>query len=693
MDTSIGPMDDARDWLRSRVERLVTWIDLADARLEHAAASSWREWVRLIGMSVGATAVVMALLQLLLNSLLSGGPGARWTGVVIAALMAMVLQVVVIRNVVISIAEPTRRRFLLVASLLSMAALLSSVAAFAAATAAVRSMPLWAAERTYLWQLADSIPLLAIPRRLNWTEAALTGGVGVRLTMLAFKLVVIAPLVRLVVALYELIEAQRSDPAALPRPEGTLLRRISRVRGLTPLAASAGFLVGGLGPGTELWRQLTSQPTTIEASILILLTFGIWAGATYWGAILGVLNGVTNLLLSPVMIALAAVVALTWFDTPVRRGILPFLSGGGMLAKLSLTVVLVPLVAFIIRKLWVFDGVTITAFLLLVGFVGADAPGRLWLLASVRWQPADFALGPALANAGVWYALAYLLTLLGAMPAAAARADLDFYPGLLAQRMREYLCATLQILAAAAAALVALSGPSALGVYASSTTPPRVDVLHCFVIAAWNVADAIPGPDIPAVLDWHLTSTVPGRPAGLIMLLTVLAVAMLVVFPIARSILGWARWKAAAEVEQPGLRQPEILAEHLRALQEFMEREPLIPDGKIPLAQSRRARDAASHMQLAERGFAEIQQMWGDQTPMHISAAAAMRLVRRAYATTMAGSRDIDELMAAQIFIDEFEFYVERWLDALRAGETDEPPLDPLDPAYAPEILTSRAQP
>lgn len=65
---------------------------------------------------------------------------------------------------------------------------------------------LWAGEHFYLWQLADSIPLLNIPSTLGWTNPlsmsdGVSGGV-----LLAFKIIVIAPLIRLAIGAYQFIE-------------------------------------------------------------------------------------------------------------------------------------------------------------------------------------------------------------------------------------------------------------------------------------------------------------------------------------------------------------------------------------------------------------------------------------------------------------------------------------------------------
>ncbi|WP_027345904.1 hypothetical protein [Hamadaea tsunoensis] len=695
-------MDELRIRLGSWLEGVATRLDRADALLERTAAGSWRQWLRLIAASLGASVVLVLLLHLVVAGLFAAGPGPRWTAVVLAAGVAAILQVIVVRNVVISIAEPGRRRFLLIASLVAVAALLTSVAAFATATAAVRSMPLWTAERMYLWQLADSVPLLAIPRRLQWTEAALTGGVGARLTLLAFKIVVIAPLVRLVVAFYEVVEAQRTDPAARPRPPGKLIFRVTRVRGLTPAVAAAGFLWGALGPGTKLGHQIGGLPASARVAAVALMVLAVVTAGPYWGVLLTLVEALIGLVVAPGVLAFAAVVGLVWFDTPVRRAALPFMSAGGLAAKLSMTVVLGTIAVIVVTRLWILDEPTSVAFFLLLGFVGTTAPGRVWLLTEVRAAPVGLALGRGLATSAVWFALAYLVVRLGQLPASAARAggiDTRYHPGWLRHRLQRYLNSALQILCAAAAALVALHGTATLGLLPQTPArpctggfvlgcAPGVEAWPAFVDAAWNVADAIPGPDIPAVLDWRLATTVPSRAAGLVLLLTILAVALLAAFPAVRSILGWARWRAGAAADPIGLRAPEQLVRHLWGVVDFVVSEPADADDRSPLAGSRRARIAEAELALAERAYTALRERWNEGTPMHTSATEAIQLVRSAYAATLAGTRDGYEQLAAQIFVEDLETYVARWSDAfaLAGGETrPDPPLDPFDLAGATE--------
>ncbi len=64
---------------------------------------------------------------------------------------------------------------------------------------------LWAAEKYYLWHLADSVPLLKIPEGVQWREPALFPGLPGSGLLLAYKVLLIAPLLRVGIAAYTLI--------------------------------------------------------------------------------------------------------------------------------------------------------------------------------------------------------------------------------------------------------------------------------------------------------------------------------------------------------------------------------------------------------------------------------------------------------------------------------------------------------
>jgi hypothetical protein len=77
---------------------------------------------------------------------------------------------------------------------------------------------LWRTEGYYVWHLLDSIPVLTIPETLGWREPATFVDHASGALLLAFKLVVIAPLVRLALSGYRRIENARRQ--AQREPEG-----------------------------------------------------------------------------------------------------------------------------------------------------------------------------------------------------------------------------------------------------------------------------------------------------------------------------------------------------------------------------------------------------------------------------------------------------------------------------------------
>ena len=63
---------------------------------------------------------------------------------------------------------------------------------------------LWAVERYYIWHLADAMPLIELPQTLRWEEPLVLEGPWAVATLLAFKVVVIIPLLRVAVSSYGL---------------------------------------------------------------------------------------------------------------------------------------------------------------------------------------------------------------------------------------------------------------------------------------------------------------------------------------------------------------------------------------------------------------------------------------------------------------------------------------------------------
>ncbi len=94
---------------------------------------------------------------------------------------------------------------------------------------------LWRAESFYLWHLARSIPLLDIPGSLGWPTPAYGADHTPPGVVLAFKFVVIAPLLWAALGLYRLIVERSTDRASSKR-----LDEFGNVRG--PLVAAAALI-------------------------------------------------------------------------------------------------------------------------------------------------------------------------------------------------------------------------------------------------------------------------------------------------------------------------------------------------------------------------------------------------------------------------------------------------------------------
>jgi hypothetical protein len=220
----------------SSVQKLLDSVDAAltrvDARLDRAAGEVLTRWTRYVLASVVGALVVGALLHSLL-AITGPGGGFGWVGVAIAVAVAAGLLMLMVRNYLVSKAEPQDRRPFLVAMLVSTGALAAWVEAFAGvATLASRygmlypeALPLWRGEQLILWQLVNAVPLLAIPRRLGWDPPLELAGLAGGILVLAFKAVVIATLLRMAVAIYQRTEQHWRTEQDLAMRVQTSLRR------------------------------------------------------------------------------------------------------------------------------------------------------------------------------------------------------------------------------------------------------------------------------------------------------------------------------------------------------------------------------------------------------------------------------------------------------------------------------------
>lgn len=220
----------------SRVEKLLDAVDAAlsrvDERLDRAAGDVVARWHRYVLASVVGALVVGALMHGLLGL---AGPAGVVGGLVVIAIVAAAsgLLVLMARNYLVSKAEPQDRRPFMVAMLVSAGALAAWVEASAGLASLgsrygfvyAETLPLWRSEQLILWQLVESVPLLAIPDRLGWDEPLQLTGVAGGILVLAFKVVVIATLLRMAVAIYQLTEQHRRAERNLAMHVQSRLRR------------------------------------------------------------------------------------------------------------------------------------------------------------------------------------------------------------------------------------------------------------------------------------------------------------------------------------------------------------------------------------------------------------------------------------------------------------------------------------
>lgn len=81
-------------------------------------------------------------------------------------------------------------------------------------SATLATPSLWRAEGHYLWHLVDSVPLLSVPRTLGWRDPKPFTDYTSGALLLAFKVAIIAPLIRLGLSGYQFFEARRVQVAA-----------------------------------------------------------------------------------------------------------------------------------------------------------------------------------------------------------------------------------------------------------------------------------------------------------------------------------------------------------------------------------------------------------------------------------------------------------------------------------------------
>jgi len=561
----LEPLFDRYDVLRDR----------AQERLDRTADGPLRTWLLPALFALAASVGLVALLRLFLVVTIGAGPAWRWVGATVAGVLALVLLVIVIRNVAISLVEPSQRRLLLLALLTSVAAVLVGVEAFAAMTVALADhVPtLWTVERFYLWQLMKSVPLLEIPGRLGWTEPPVLPGLAGRLLVLGFTLTVIPPLVRVGLALYGFVEGQ----AQQRRYTRALTGRLRGRTGFTAVPVNRPVLVLGASAGAT-WSAV-SLYLHGDIRLWSLTTAAFLATVAAVAAVSAIVSAGYEQLTEQVgVITLVASIGLVWFDTAVRQALLPAAAGLGGWGRIWVTLVVwLVLHLIVITFFWAVPEFAdaVLALALTLGFIGADAPAAAWLHVHLTWQPWDFPLSRAVVTACGWFTVAFLLRMLwwaARRPPVLGHSELDTTSGL-RQDLRGYALVAGQVVIAAGGALALLRTIAAVDV-AASAGDRWTSATQSLTAAAWQVVGSLPGPDIPEILDWRLGTDVTGTWAGLVIVLAVAAVVVFAALPILRTVVLWARLSAGRPRAGQALTAvPASAVANLRAVVEFLEAE------------------------------------------------------------------------------------------------------------------------
>ena len=641
----------ATHWTRSSMQWLDRWRDHADARLDAVAGVSLRRWLASIAIATVAACAAAVAVHLLLLGALRSGPGLGWFAVAMVAAIAVVLLVTVVRDTILSYVTPQRRRAHLVALLLSAAALLASVQACAAArvASAGRTVSLWQAEQLYAWHLLDSVPLLAIPDRLEWTRPVVAAGAADRAVLLAFLVALVVPLIRIVLAMYHLTGGrgvQRSSgPVRAQRGRRSLTLPLVHVRlprpGVAvPLIAAGGFVWGGLGitqPGGRI--AATSGLAFAVAALGVIVV-----AALLWIA-MSVLKALWEPLSDGPWMQLALAAGLVWIDNPVRQALLSGVNGFGVAGKIVVTLGLWAVLTVLLLPVWVDPELpeSLLALGLLLGFVSVDAPGGERLMTAIGWAPGGFALGRAFATAAACLTATFLVYLLSRAPARAANASRVHLAGSadLRRDLGGYAYVGLQVVIAAAGALMLLYSLGAVGT--TSASPP-VDAPRSLLSVVWHVVDSIPGPDIPAIAGWHLAADFTGPWAGTVAILTVVALIVVVAFPITRATLRWAKLKAEPSApDQPLAEVPDALLVDLEFVRVFLADAGRIedraaastPGGAVPPGEREellaRAHEAEERLAIAELNRGKLRGLLGDESPVYWAADHAVSQTADAY--------------------------------------------------------------
>ncbi|MBV1855987.1 hypothetical protein [Catellatospora tritici] len=109
LDRVLTPMFDGYDRRRDKAQ---DWID-------DTAGRPLRAWIAPILVAFTLTAAFVGLLRLLLAAADGFGPVGRWVVAAFIGTVALIMLAVVTRNVIVSLADPSQRRLLLIALITS----------------------------------------------------------------------------------------------------------------------------------------------------------------------------------------------------------------------------------------------------------------------------------------------------------------------------------------------------------------------------------------------------------------------------------------------------------------------------------------------------------------------------------------------------------------------------------------------
>jgi hypothetical protein len=684
-------------------DRYDRWRDKAQGWIDDTAGKPIRAWIAPILMAFTVSAAFVGLLRLLLAAADGFGPFGRWAVAAVIGTVALIMLAVVTRNVIVSLADPSQRRLLLIALITSGAGILASIQAVVALTIALSPdpPPLWTIERFYLWRLIASVPLLDIPARLEWTEPSVIPGLAGHLLELGFALIVIPPLVRVGIAIYAYAEGrarERNYSEALAhrfraRPFWTSLPDPR----LTTVAAGA----GAAWSLVELHRHTSTR-------VLSLTTL---AGAAATAAIVVAAALIVRLIYETLseqagLITLTGAACLVWFDSPVRQSLLPAVAPLGLWAKIAVTLAAwLVLLLVVLTFLWSdpeFVEAAI-ALALVIGFLGADAPASLWLRDHVTWQPWGLPIHHVLVAACGWFTVAFLVALLWRAirrQPILGRADYGDTASGLRQDLRAYALLAVHIVIAAGAALALLRSADAAVVSPSSAGRWTV-ASESLTAAAWHVIGSLPGPDVPATLDWRLTTDVTGRWAGLVIILAVAATVLLVALPLIRTIALWARLTAGRPRSTQALAGvPGAVADDLAAVVGFMEGVASGDEPQYQLIPRTRSRLFAARSELVspistagrrlvqvELNMATLVQLFGHESAWYQAADKAFSAAAHAFGAYGQATRPgvgvgvgVDrmrqDLAAARTHLDEYTSMIAGWQAAWQQSTSRDEPFE-----------------